>query len=160
MIRRLLLVLALAASLLGTNLSRADATDFRCWPRNDTVTVYIGSGLSTWRVPRAMRSWNALSYAGSPRFVRTYNRSAANVRVWGYRSYLDGHWGAATCGHIRLNQVAPISYNRRAQTSVHEFGHVLGLGHRFSGWTVMRPNLYNAAWLPTESDRRHLAAMY
>lgn len=138
------------------------------WTCGGPITV--SGAPSGWGVGRAAQMWNQ-TQAGQPHLRQTGAGAAVTVRVvnrpgatWVGRTTFD-----SSCRHlVELNRgvVARPEYRGhrealRRWTTLHEFGHVLGL-HHTSGPSVMRTS--GTMWMSggriTDGDRAALRRLY
>jgi hypothetical protein len=118
---------------------------------------------ASWRVGQALSRWNDARVPGMPRFVRVASRSRADVEVT-TRAYLHdtvlGGWATSDGRKGQVIVAWKTAVVWRPRIMLHEFGHILGLAHRATGSTVMRPRADGMAHFPTSSDKDRLRRMY
>ncbi|HVH93669.1 MAG: matrixin family metalloprotease [Nocardioidaceae bacterium] len=167
-----LAAIALGMSLMVSFAPRSDASVYSgCRWQHSPVKVYVPRGYKFWGSTRAMHVWNDV-HRGQPHFRRVSSRANSNVRVHHYRAGGDTNgYTAYSCvpgsrpdrmtADVYLNDARRLTVGARETTTVHEFGHVLGLGHRFlPRRTVMYPRLSGATPRPTLLDRRAIGRLY
>lgn len=153
--RRAALLGALVA--LGAGPSDAAAYDIggRAWPEGD-IRYFVPDGELKKPVKRAARVWNARGL--SVRFVSSPEEKA---RVF-FSVGQDNCGGAARVGYpgrrgVSFVQIDPGCGSGIATlTAVHEFGHVLGLGHEDDLCARMNPT-FGSSGTPGRCRRRSLS---
>jgi hypothetical protein len=157
--RRLHLALALTAALVAVAAVPTGASAYelsgRPWPSGD-IPYHVEDSALKKSAKRAAKVWNARDLG--VRFVIT---SAENAKVF-IRIGQKNCGGAARVGYPGRRGFSLIEINRdcgsgiATLTSVHEFGHVLGLGHETSNCARMNPS-FGGAGTPGRCDHRTLA---
>jgi hypothetical protein len=168
--QRVLAAAVLVLSLVAGLPASADSATDSCLWRKTVLDVYHANVGPTWRVRRAMRIWNNV-HQGQPRLSTVTSKASADVIVSPYResaTNING-WTLDHCDKdhvtrstVRLNAARPLDGADRANVTVHELGHVLGLRDRTSR---TRPTVMNAflRWCrpyPTPLDRQALGSIY
>jgi hypothetical protein len=156
-VRRLLLVAACALGALGAGAADASAYDIagRAWPDGD-IRYHVPSGDLKKPVKRAARVWNARELG-----VRFVSVPAESARVF-IREGQDNCGGAARVGYPGRRGVSRVEIDLgcgsgiATLTAVHEFGHVLGLGHEDDVCARMNPT-FGAGGTPGRCERRSLS---
>ena len=161
------LLAALFALAFMASASPAHASTYEpCKWNASRVGVHVRSGVATsWQVRGAIATWND-EHTNAPHLYLTSNIGAPVVVSIGGLGSLNGQT-VYTCGvgwgthmHVTLNPYRRLAPWERANVTRHEFGHVLGLGHRYSGSTIMRPLLVHDTFYPTTSDVLNLNRLY
>ncbi|HEX8051846.1 MAG TPA: matrixin family metalloprotease [Thermoleophilaceae bacterium] len=153
--RRVLLCTALALVCLGSADASAYEIAGRAWPAGD-ITYHVPAGELKKPVKRAARVWNARNLG--VRFVSSAE-DAARVLVSRGQSNCGG---AARVGYpgrrgVSVMQIHPgCGSGVSTLTAVHEFGHVLGLGHEGETCARMNPT-FGSGGTPGRCDRHSLS---
>ena len=142
---------------LGALPAGADAYELsgRPWPSGDIRYHVVDSALKK-PVKRAAKVWNARELG-----VRFVSTSVENAKVF-IRVGQENCGGAARVGYPGRRGVSLIEINRNCGTgiatltSVHEFGHVLGLGHETSNCARMNPT-FGSSGTPGRCEPRKLS---
>jgi hypothetical protein len=157
--RRLPAPLALIAALVAVAAVPSSASAYelsgRPWPSGD-VPYHVEDSALKKPVKRAAKLWNARELG-----VRFVSTSAENAKVF-IRIGQEDCGGAARVGYPGRRGFSLVEINQdcgtgiATLTSVHEFGHVLGLGHETSTCARMNPT-FGSAGTPGRCERRTLA---
>jgi Astacin (Peptidase family M12A) len=154
--RAILLLLTTAAAVvaLAPSASAYERVG-RPWP-GGRITYYTSAEDYRVAVDRAARIWNRTGVG--VRFVKTSRRNAAVVVGYGGRRCE----GAAFAGFHGRRRQSPVQLGAGCDrslivlTAVHEFGHVLGLGHENDRCARMNP-AFGAGGTPNRCRPRPLA---
>jgi astacin (peptidase family M12A) len=155
--RRTALVIALALAAFGAVAPSASAFERvgRPWP-GGRITYFTAAANYSSSVDRAARIWNRTNVG--VKFVKASRRNAAVVVDYGGRRCE----GAAFAGFIGRRRQSPVQLGAGCGrslivlTAVHEFGHVLGLGHENDKCARMNP-AFDGSGTPQHCRPRSLA---
>jgi hypothetical protein len=154
-VRRVLL--ATAGALLVLLPAEAGAYEIagRAWPDGD-IRYHVEDSALKKPVKRAARVWNARNLG-----VRFVSSSRDNAKVF-IRIGQKNCGGAARVGYPGRRGFSLVEINRdcgtgiATLTAVHEWGHVLGLGHERDNCARMNPT-FGSGGTPGRCSRRSLA---
>lgn len=154
---RLVLSALVAAALLAALPSAASAYEIagRAWPSGD-IRYHVEDSALSKPVKRAARIWNARNLG-----VRFVSSSADDARVF-VRLGQENCGGAARVGYPGRRGISRVEINRdcgtgiATLTAVHEWGHVLGLGHESGTCARMNPT-FGSGGTPGRCARRSLS---
>ena len=153
---RVKLLLALVVAFAFVPAASASAYDVagRPWPGD--IRYHIEDSALSKPVKRAAKIWNARELG-----VHFVSSSAENAQVF-VRIGQRNCGGAARVGYPGRRGFSRVEINRdcgtgvATLTAVHEFGHVLGLGHENSVCARMNPT-FGSGGTPGRCQRRPLA---
>jgi hypothetical protein len=153
---RLASIAVAAGAMLAALAPAADAYGIagRPWPGGD-IRYHVEDGTLRKPVKRAAKVWNARGLG--VRFVS----SSADARVF-FRLGQENCGGAARVGYPGRRGFSLVEINTdcgtgvATLTSMHEFGHVLGLGHETSACARMN-RTFTGSGTPGACERRSLA---
>jgi hypothetical protein len=173
------LVLTLVAVLAVVVVTTVPASAMK-WDAHDdpTLQVWAGKVPRAWGVARAIALWNQDRVPGQPRLVPTSRPDLAQITVRlvdkPHGSFVGQAWRYRRSGgeidHVRIDLNVPVAnrakyrpYNTQLKhdTTLHEFGHALGLEHNHNRHSIMSAT--QAWWHGGRIgavDVRHLRAKY
>jgi matrixin len=131
----------LITAILGLVLAMAESSQAyvfwgKPWPQS-TIGYYRPPGAGAAAVDRAARTWNRLGL--QVRFRRA-DRARADVAVSFRRPRCGGEATVGFAGRSAVSISARCGSDLMTLTAVHEFGHVLGLGHEPGHCATMNPH--------------------
>ena len=150
-------LLAAAGVLLVPLPAEAGAYEIagRAWPEGD-IRYHVEDGALKKPVKRAAKLWNARDLG-----VRFVSSSRDNAKVF-IRIGQENCGGAARVGYPGRRGFSLVEINRdcgsgiATLTAVHEWGHVLGLGHERDTCARMNPT-FGSGGTPGRCSRRSLS---
>lgn len=162
-------IAALMLFVFPSPLAQAEASDA------EVISYHVGNKVpDAWGVQRAIRMWNRVD-AGQPRFVRVSRPWAeVTIRRGDATGSATGHvllpatrgesleWGRVVLSPKAANAPMYRGYRHKVKqhTTVHELGHVLGLGHVSDRSVMGNQRWWVKGGQVTGADVRRLRNLY